>query len=70
MTVTEVVLVGGERIRIDGEAPVVESAILSAARGSIMELAWMIDAQTGHRVGINPAHVLMLRELDAGGAPA
>jgi hypothetical protein len=70
MMVTEVLLVGGERIRIDGEAPVVESAILSAARGSIMELAWMIDAQTGHRVGINPAHVLMLRELDAGGAPA
>jgi hypothetical protein len=68
MALTELIMVGGERIRVDGDAPVVESAILSAARGSIMELAWMIDAETGGRVGINPAHVLMLRELDAGAA--
>jgi hypothetical protein len=64
MVVTEIVLTGGERLRVDGEARAVESAILSAARGSIMELAWVIDALTGHRVGINPDHVLMLRELD------
>jgi hypothetical protein len=43
-----------------------ESTILSAARGSIMELAWMIDAETGQRIGINPDHVLILRELDTG----
>ena len=66
MAVTEVIMMGGERIRVDGDAPVVESAILSAARGSIMEFTWMIEAETGHRVGINPAHVLVLRELDAG----
>jgi hypothetical protein len=70
MTVTEIILTGGDRIRIDGEARVVESAILAAARGSIMELAWMIDAQTGQRIGINPDHVIMLRELETGDAPA
>lgn len=70
MWVTEIVLTGGERIRVDQDAKVVESAILAAARGSIMELAWMIDAKTGDRVGINPDHVLMLRELSAGAAPA
>jgi hypothetical protein len=70
MTVIEIVLTGGDRIRIDGDARVVESAILAAARGSIMELAWMIDAQTGQRIGINPDHVLMLREVETGADPA
>jgi hypothetical protein len=42
----------------------VEAAILSAARGSIMELAWMIEAHSGERIGINPEHVLMLRPLN------
>jgi hypothetical protein len=41
----------------------VEAAILSAARGSIMELAWVTEAHTGERIGINPDHVLMLRNL-------
>ena len=70
MAMIEIVLTGGERIRIDGDVKVVESVILSAARGSIMELAWIIDAQTGDRVGINPDHVLMLRVLDTGHSPA
>jgi F420-0:gamma-glutamyl ligase len=64
MAVTEIVLTGGERLRIDGDVTVVESAIVSAARGSIMELAWMVEAQTGDRVGINPDHVVTVRELD------
>ncbi len=66
MVVTEITLTGGFLIKIDGEARAIESAILSAARGSIMELAWMTDAQTGQRVGINPDHVLLLREIDPG----
>jgi hypothetical protein len=70
MAMIEIILTGGERLKVDGDARVVESAILSAARGSIMELAWMIDAETGHRVGVNPDHVLMLRELDANAAAA
>ena len=69
MAMTEIILTGGDRIRIDGDAQVVESAILSAARGSLMELAWMVDAQTGQRIGINPDHVIMLRELDTGASP-
>jgi hypothetical protein len=69
MAATEIILSGGARIRVDIEPRAVESAILSAARGSIMELAWMIEAESGQRVGINPDHVLMLRELDAGASP-
>ena len=43
-----------------------ERAILSAARGSIMELAWMTEADSGQRIGINPDHVLMLRAVELG----
>jgi hypothetical protein len=69
MALIEITLTGGARVRIDGDARTVESTILSAARGSIMELAWMIDAETGQRIGINPDHVLIVRELDTDHGP-
>ena len=28
-----------------------------------MELAWVTDAETGQKIGINPEHVVMLRAL-------
>jgi len=37
--------------------------ILDAARGSIMELAWMVEAESGERIGINPEFVVMLRAI-------
>jgi hypothetical protein len=43
----------------------VERCILDAARGSIMELAWMADADTGERIGINPGCVVALRAVQA-----
>jgi hypothetical protein len=69
MALTEITLTGGDHIKVDGDARAVEAAILSAARGSIMELAWMTDAQSGQRVGINPEYVVMLREIEAGARP-
>ena len=59
--VTEVTVAGGERFRVEGEADRIEAMILAAARGSIMELAWMTDAQTGERIGVNPEYVVTLR---------
>ena len=64
--VTEVTLTGGERLRVDGDARDIEAAILSAARGSIMEFAWLTEADSGQRVAISPDQVLMLRALDSG----
>jgi hypothetical protein len=61
VTRTEITLSGGERVLVEQDASQVEAAILAASRGSIMELAWVVDAQTGDRVGINPEHVLTLR---------
>jgi hypothetical protein len=62
---TEITLTGGVRHRVEGEAGDVERAILDAARGSIMEFAWLVDAETGERVGINPAMVASLRAAGA-----
>lgn len=62
--VTEITLAGGERLLVEGDAKQVERAIVSASRGSILELAWLTQARTGQRVGINPDHVMMLVALD------
>ncbi len=58
---TEIALVTGERYRIEGDPRDVEQAILDAARGSIMRLAWLVEAETGNEVGINPEYVVTLR---------
>ena len=43
---TEITVVGGDRFSVEGDVKVVERAILAAARGSIMELAWLVEAET------------------------
>jgi hypothetical protein len=62
---TEIIVAGGVRYSVEGDARDVERVILDAARGSIMELAWLIDAETGQRVGVNPAFVVALRAVSA-----
>ncbi len=58
---TEVTVVGGARFVVEGDATLIEAVILSAARGSLMELAWMTDAETGERIGVNPEYVVTVR---------
>jgi hypothetical protein len=62
---TEITIANGDRFQVEGDAKQVETAILSAARGSIMELAWMTEVHTGEMIGLNPEHVVMLREVVA-----
>jgi hypothetical protein len=62
-SITEITVLGGERYRVEGEAKDVERQILDAARGSIMEFTWLIDADTGESVGVNPECVVLLRAL-------
>ncbi len=62
---TEVTVVGGACFRVEGDPELIERMILAAARGSIMELAWMTDAQTGERIGVNPEYVVTLRACAA-----
>jgi hypothetical protein len=64
-SITEITVLGGERYRVEGEAKAVERLILDAARGSIMQLAWLTEAQTGESLAVNPECVVMLRPIDA-----
>lgn len=66
-SITEITVHGGERQRVEGDVKDVERRILDAARGSIMEFAWLTDAETGESVGINPEFVVMLRALSSTG---
>lgn len=59
--VTEIFLVGGERLSVLGDPKDVEATIIAAARGSIMQLAWVAEVVTGESIAINPEHVMMLR---------
>ena len=58
---TEITIVTGERYAVQGERRLWSGLILDAARGSIMELAWMIESETGRSIAVNPAYVVTLR---------
>jgi hypothetical protein len=60
-TSTEIVLVSGTSCRVEGKAEDVEKQILDAARGSLLELVWLTEAESGQRIALNPAHVVLLR---------
>jgi hypothetical protein len=58
---TEIVLVTGDRHRIEGSPKEIERTILDAARGSLMQLAWLTEAETRQELAVNPDHVVLLR---------
>ncbi len=60
---TEIIVVGGARYRVEGSAEENEGLIIDAARGSIMQLAWLTEAETGERLGVNPEHVVVVRSI-------
>ncbi len=62
---TQITVLGGECYRVEGEAKDIERLIVDAARGSIMQFAWLTEAQTGESVAINPECVVMIRAVGA-----
>lgn len=66
-SISELTMLGGERYRVRGEAKAVERVILDAARGSLMQFAWLTDAESGEQVGVNPEHVVMLKGVGSEG---
>jgi hypothetical protein len=58
---TDLIVVTGDRYSVEGDVRVVERAILDAARGSLMQLAWLTEAETRNDLGVNPEHVVLLR---------
>jgi hypothetical protein len=67
-SITEITFLTGERCRVEGEAKDVERLIVDAARGSIMQFAWLSDAEAGESVAINPECVVMLRARKPSGS--
>jgi hypothetical protein len=55
-----VVMLTGERYEVEGSPQDVEQAIVAASRGSILQLAWMTEADSGRAIAINPLHVVAL----------
>jgi hypothetical protein len=64
-SLTEITLINGERYQINGDVKQVERLILDAARGSIMQFAWLTDAQSTEQFGVNPECVMSLRALSS-----
>jgi hypothetical protein len=63
-------LTTGERYELQESLKVVESTILSASRGSIMQLVWLTERASSAAVGINPACIVSLRaEMAAPNSP-
>jgi hypothetical protein len=58
---TELVVVTGDRYLVDGNVKDVERIILDAARGSLLQLAWLVEADTGQDLAVNPEHVVLVR---------
>ena len=54
-------MVTGKCYRVQGDVKDVERVILDAARGSIMQLAWLVEAETGEDLAVNPRRVVTLR---------
>lgn len=62
---TDVFVVGGEHFRVRGKCDEVETKILDAARGSLMELVWLVEDESGQSLGLNPEHVVAIRSSSA-----
>jgi uncharacterized protein YlzI (FlbEa/FlbD family) len=60
---TEITMSTGDRYRVEAAVKEVEQTILDAARGSIMELAWLVEADSGSNIAVNPEHVVTLRAV-------
>jgi hypothetical protein len=58
---TELTLVTGERYVVSGDPEQIEKAILAAARGSLMQFAWLEEAENARPLGVVPGHVVSLR---------
>jgi len=57
----EIRLVSGDVHAVEGTLEEVEKGLSDAARSGQARLAWFKEHDTGDQIGINPAHVAVLR---------
>jgi hypothetical protein len=60
---TEITVGTGDHYRVEGRPDEVERKVLDAARGSIMQLAWFVECESGANLAINPEQVVTLRAV-------
>jgi hypothetical protein len=61
---TNLLLATGETREVAGSVDQVAKELENAARSSAGTLAWLKDAGSGERLGVNPAHVVWVRHGD------
>jgi hypothetical protein len=61
MSTTNLLLITGEQIEVEGLAEDVGQQLQNAARSTQGTLAWLEEANSGESLAVNPAHVVTLR---------
>ena len=61
---THLLLTTGEPLRVRGTLSEVQKRLQDAVRSSPGSLALLTDATTGEQIGVNPAHVVTVREAE------
>ena len=64
MNRAEIKTLDGDVIAVEGSLSEVEKDLSDAARSGSSRFAWLTDAATGRRIGVNPDHVVSLRQVD------
>jgi len=59
---TTILLATGEALEVVGLLDQVSKQLENAARSSAGTLAWLEEAPDGERFGVNPAHVVWIRQ--------
>ena len=62
MASTTILLATGEAVEVTGALEQVSKALENAARSSAGTLAWLEEEPDGERFGVNPAHVVWIRQ--------
>jgi hypothetical protein len=65
---TTISLATGERLQVVGSLEQVAKQLEDATRSGAGTFAWLEDVASGERVGIRPAHVVLIRSTDLGEA--
>ena len=61
MAHAKVTLLNGQIVEVEGDIGEVEKLLSDAARSGHARFAWLIEHDSGERVGVNPDQVLTLR---------
>jgi hypothetical protein len=62
MDYAEIKLIDGDAFTVEGTLDEVEKKLSDAARSGQSRLAWFTERGTGGSVGVNPDHVVTLRD--------